>query len=123
MDYGEEVARRALARAAARARSRSRRSRTAARSIAVTIEITDDEFVVDLRDNPDQDPGPNNASRDGSMVAAQMIFMNITDADSVANAGHFRPLQAAHPARARSSTPIRRRRSRPTTRWRSASTT
>ena len=31
----------------------------------VTVEITDDEFVVDLRDNPDQDHGPNNASRDG----------------------------------------------------------
>ena len=32
---------------------------------SVTVQITDEEFVVDLRDNPDQDPGPNNASRDG----------------------------------------------------------
>ena len=40
----------------------------------VAIEITDDEFVVDLRDNPDQDAGPNNASRDGAMIAAQMLF-------------------------------------------------
>src|ERR671932_406306 len=59
----------------------------------VTVEITDGEFVVDLRDNPDQDPGPNNASRDGTMVAAQMIFMNITGAHASANAGHFKPLK------------------------------
>ena len=80
-----------------RARSRSPRSRTAARSTASTVEITDDEFVVDLRDNPDQDRGPNNASRDGSLVAAQMVFMNITDvAQRRPTPGHFRPLQAAH---------------------------
>ena len=48
----------------------------------VTVEITDDAFVVDLRDNPDQDPGPNNASRDGAMIAAQMVFMTITDASA-----------------------------------------
>jgi len=55
--------------------------------------ISEDEFVVDLSDNPDQDSGPNNASRDGTMVAAQMIFMNITGAHASANAGHFRPLK------------------------------
>ena len=60
---------------------------------SVTVEITDDAFTVDLRENPDQDPGPNNASRDGSLIAAQMIFMNITDAGGSANAGHFRPLE------------------------------
>jgi N-methylhydantoinase B len=59
----------------------------------VTVEITEDEFVVDLRENPDQDEGPNNASRDGSLVAAQMVFMNITDKHSTANAGHLRPLK------------------------------
>ena len=59
----------------------------------MTVEITDDEFVVDLRENPDQDDGPSNASRDGSMIAAQMVFMNITDAHGSANAGHFKPLR------------------------------
>ena len=58
-----------------------------------TVEITDDEFIVDLRENPDQDPGPNNASRDGTVIAAQMVFMNITGASSSANAGHFKPLK------------------------------
>ncbi len=59
----------------------------------VTIEITDEEFIVDLRDNPDQDHGPNNASRDGSLVAAQMVFMNLTESHASANAGHFRRLK------------------------------
>ena len=50
------------------------------------------ELVVDLRDNPDQDAGPSNLSRDGATIAAQMVLMNLADAGSAANAGHFRPL-------------------------------
>jgi N-methylhydantoinase B len=59
----------------------------------VTVEISDEAFVVDLRDNPDQDAGPNNASRDGSLVAAQMVFMNLTESHGSANGGHFRRLK------------------------------
>ena len=44
-----------------------------------TIEITDNEFIVDLRDNPDQIEGPINSSRDGVMVMAQQLFKSITD--------------------------------------------
>src|SRR5262249_60311485 len=58
----------------------------------VSVTISDEEFLVALRDNPDQDAGPNNASRDGSMVAVQMVFMNVTGAHASANAGHFRRL-------------------------------
>ena len=88
----------------------------------MTVEITDDEFVVDLRDNPDQDRGPNNASRDGSLVAAQMVFMNITDAHASANAGHFRPLKLlTRPGSVFDAAPPPR--SPPTTRSRSGSTT
>ena len=92
MDYGEEVARRALAELPKGTFSLEEEQDSGA-VYSVTFEITDDAFVVDLRDNPDQDPGPNNASRDGSMIAAQMIFMNITGAHAAANAGHFRPLE------------------------------
>jgi N-methylhydantoinase B len=49
-------------------------------------------MVVDLRQNPDQDAGPSNLSRDGATIAAQMALMNLAGADSAANAGHFRPL-------------------------------
>ena len=91
MDYGEQVARRALADLPTGTFTLAEEQDSGV-VYSVTVQITDEEFVVDLRDNPDQDPGPNNASRDGTMVAAQMIFMNITGAHASANAGHFRPL-------------------------------
>jgi N-methylhydantoinase B len=92
MDYGEQVALRALAELPKGTFTLAEEQDSGV-VYSVTFEITDDELVVDLRDNPDQDPGPNNASRDGTMVAAQMIFMNITGAHASANAGHFRPLR------------------------------
>lgn len=59
----------------------------------VKVTITDDEFVVDLRNNPDQDVGCTNTSRDGTMVCAQMVFKSITDPATPANDGSFRPLK------------------------------
>lgn len=91
MAYGEEVARRALGELP-QGRFDLEEEQDSGAVYKVTVQISRDEFVVDLRDNPDQDSGPNNASRDGTMVAAQMIFMNITGAHESANAGHFRPL-------------------------------
>ena len=58
----------------------------------VKIEVSDSAFVVDLRDNPDQVVGPTNASRDGVLVSAQMIFKSITDPHSPCNEGSFRPI-------------------------------
>ena len=91
MDYGERVALRELERLP-KGSFRLEEEQDSGAVYTVSVEITDDSFVVDLRENPDQDAGPNNASRDGSLVAAQMVFMNITDAHGSANAGHFRPL-------------------------------
>jgi N-methylhydantoinase B len=92
MDYGEQVARRALAELP-KGRFSLAEEQDSGVVYTVTFDIGDHEFLVDLRDNPDQDPGPNNASRDGTEVAAQMVFMNITGAHASANAGHFRPLR------------------------------
>jgi N-methylhydantoinase B len=92
MAHGEEVARRALLELPKGTFSLSEDQDSGA-VYEVTVEISDEAFVVDLRMNPDQDAGPNNASRDGSMVAAQMAFMNLTGAHADANAGHFRRLQ------------------------------
>jgi N-methylhydantoinase B len=92
MTHGEHVARRAL-KELPQGRFTLEEEQDSGAVYKVTVEISENEFVVDLRDNPDQDPGPNNASRDGTMVAAQMIFMNITGAHASANAGHFRPLK------------------------------
>ena len=91
MEYGEQVALRAL-RELPKGRFSLAEEQDSGAVYSATVEITDHEFIVDLRDNPDQDPGPNNASRDGTIIAAQMVFMNITGASSVANAGHFKPL-------------------------------
>ena len=59
----------------------------------VGITIAGDRFTVDLRDNPDQLDGPLNTSRDGVMVAAQMIFKSLTDPYSPSNGGSFRPIE------------------------------
>ena len=59
---------------------------------AVSVDIDDGSLLVDLRDNPDQDAGPNNLSRDGAVIAAQMALMNLIGLSGSANAGHLRPL-------------------------------
>ncbi|MBX8827988.1 hydantoinase B/oxoprolinase family protein, partial [Ochrobactrum sp. SFR4] len=51
------------------------------------------EFIIDLRDNPDQDSGPSNASYDDTLVSMQVIFKALTDPASPANEGSFRPLK------------------------------
>ena len=63
------------------------------RKIQVDVTINDKEFIVDLRNNPEQDDGPNNASYDGTVVSAQMAFKGITSSDFICNAGTFRPLK------------------------------
>lgn len=63
------------------------------RTFNVKITISDEDMVVDLRDNPDQDPACTNTSRDGTLVCAQMVFKSLTDPDTPANDGSFRPLK------------------------------
>lgn len=63
------------------------------RKLVVKITITDDEFTVDLRGNPAQDPGPFNASYASTVVDAQMVFKAVTSPDTPANAGTFRPMK------------------------------
>jgi len=59
----------------------------------IKVTINDEEFIVDLLDNPDQDAGPTNTSRDGTVVCAQMVFKSLTDPETPANDGSFRPLK------------------------------
>ncbi|MEP4196922.1 MAG: hydantoinase B/oxoprolinase family protein [Aliishimia sp.] len=63
------------------------------RTYNVKVTITEDEFIVDLRDNPAQDPACTNTSRDGTIVCAQMLFKSVTDPETPANEGSFRPLK------------------------------
>jgi N-methylhydantoinase B len=57
------------------------------------ISICEDRFLVDLRGNPRQRAAPYNTSRDGAVIAAQMIFKAATDPTLFANQGSFRPLE------------------------------
>lgn len=92
MDYGEQVARKAL-KSLPKGKFFLEEEQDSGIKYRVTVEISNNEFVVDLRDNPDQDTGPNNACRDGAMIAAQMVFKSLTDPYGVANGGSFRPLK------------------------------
>lgn len=57
------------------------------------ITISEDRFTVDLRGNPEQRSAPYNTSRDGAVIAAQMVFKALTDPTLFANAGSFRALE------------------------------
>ena len=57
-----------------------------------TIDVTSDQFVVDLRGAPAQTVGPYNTSRDGAVIACQMLFKALTNPERSANAGSFAPL-------------------------------
>jgi N-methylhydantoinase B len=59
----------------------------------VRIELAPDHFTVDLRDNPDQGASPYNLSRDGTIIAAQMIFKALTGPDTPLNGGALRLLR------------------------------
>ncbi len=92
MDYGEQVSLKGL-KQLAKGKFMLAEEQDSGVVYKVTVEITNKEFIVDLRDNPDQDAGPNNSCADGATIAAQMVFKSITDPYSVANGGSFRPLK------------------------------
>ena len=92
MDYGERVSRAALSTLPKGVFTLSEEQDDGL-VFNVTITIGDDEFVVDLADNPDQATSPVNTSRDSVIVSAQMIFKSLTDPHSPSNAGSFRPIR------------------------------
>lgn len=62
-------------------------------ALNVSITVTDNEFIIDLSNNPEQDTGPLNSTYDATMVSAQAMFKSLTDPSGPANAGSFRPLK------------------------------
>lgn len=92
MDYGEQTSLLGM-RALPKGTFSIAERQDSGETYKVTITISDDAFVVDLRDNPPQAAGPSNTSADDAAVSAQMIFKNVTDPYGVSNAGTFRPLQ------------------------------
>ena len=92
MDFGEQVSLAELAKLPKGTFELSE-EQDDGRIFNVKITISDTEFEVDLRENPDQSNNPVNTSRDGVMVSAQMIFKSLTDPYSPANEGSFRPIR------------------------------
>ena len=92
MDFGEQVSLKELAKLPEGTFELSE-EQDDGRVFNVKITISDTEFLVDLRDNPDQSTGPVNTSPDGVMVCAQMLFKSLTDPYSPANEGSFRPIR------------------------------
>jgi N-methylhydantoinase B len=92
LDYGEQVTLAALRRLP-KGRYHLVEPQDQGPDYVVTVDVTDDEFIVDLRDNPDQDPGPFNMSRDEAVVACQIAFKGIVSPERLSNGGTFRPLK------------------------------
>jgi len=92
MDFGEQVTLAALKKLP-RGHFELTEEQDDGRLFNVKLDISETEFVVDLRDNPPQDVGPSNASRDDVLVSIQVIFKALTDSSSPANEGSFRPLK------------------------------
>ena len=92
MDYGEAMARSGLA-ALPEGEFRGADRLDDGREIRARIRIGGGEMTIDLRDNPDQDDGPVNGTRDATLVGARAVFKSITLPEPWANAGCFRPLK------------------------------
>ena len=56
------------------------------------ITIGAEAFRVDLRDNPTQRTAPHNTSRDGAVIASQMLFKALTGPSLPTTQASFRPL-------------------------------
>ncbi len=92
MDYGETMALSGLA-ALPRGEFRGTDRLDDGREVRALIRIGRGEMTIDLRDNPDQDDGPVNGTRDATLVGARAVFKSITLPEPWANAGCFRPLK------------------------------
>ncbi len=57
------------------------------------IAIGSSAFSVDLRDNPRQRDAPHNTSRDGAVIASQMLFKALTGPSLPTTQASFRPLE------------------------------
>lgn len=92
LDTAEQRVRRALARLP-RGRFEANDQLDTGQELNVIVTVTDEEFIVDLSNNPKQDSGPLNSTYDATMVSVQAMFKSLTDPSGPANAGSFRPLK------------------------------
>ncbi|MGO2373837.1 hydantoinase B/oxoprolinase family protein [Pseudoalteromonas sp. KG3] len=58
----------------------------------VSMEVRGDELHIDLTNAPVQSSGPDNLSRDGTLLGCQMALMGLIGDREMANGGCFRPM-------------------------------
>lgn len=92
LDTAEQRVRRALSKLP-RGKFEARDQLDSGQELTVSITVTDNDFIVDLTNNPVQDNGPLNSTHDATMVSVQAMFKSLTDPGGPANAGSFRPLK------------------------------
>ncbi|MCP5076730.1 MAG: hydantoinase B/oxoprolinase family protein, partial [Psychromonas sp.] len=61
-------------------------------TLNVSMDVVGDELIIDLTNAPVQSGGPDNLSRDGTMLACQMALMGLIGDRDMANGGCFRPM-------------------------------
>lgn len=61
-------------------------------TLNVSIDVVGDEFFIDLTNAPTQSEGPDNLSRDGTLLGCQMALMGLIGDRDMANGGCFRPM-------------------------------
>ncbi|SEL33654.1 N-methylhydantoinase B [Colwellia chukchiensis] len=59
----------------------------------IELDIVNDEIIVDLTKAPAQSSGPNNLSRDGTLLACQLTLMGLIGDRNMANGGCFRVMK------------------------------
>ena len=62
-------------------------------TLNVAMDVVGDEIIIDLTNAPAQSKGPENLSRDGTLLACQMALMGLIGDRNIANGGCFRPMK------------------------------
>ena len=62
-------------------------------TLHVSMDVVGDELIIDLTNAPKQSHGPDNLSRDGTLLACQMALMGLIGDRDIANGGCFRAMK------------------------------
>lgn len=90
-DYGEKIAKKAISQLKDGYYPLTEKQDDGS-ELSVAVTIKGSEIVFDLSNAPKQVQGPINLSRDGAMLAAEMMMMGIIKGRAMGNGGYFRPL-------------------------------
>jgi len=61
-------------------------------TLNVSMDVIGDELLINLTNAPTQSGGPDNLSRDGTLLGCQMALMGLIGDRDIANGGCFRPM-------------------------------